>query len=228
VANVLRPAYLRWIARASLDFDFEKRACDLTPISLESVCQERDELRVPPSAHVWGQTPMVDLLALCALVRAQRPTRLFEFGTFTGNATCAMAANSPLESHLFTLDLPIGSRNSVEGLNWESGIDDGVIGSQFRGSPYENRITQLWGDSRTFNTAPFRNSVDFVWIDACHEYDFVRNDSANAFDMTISGGVVAWHDFSRACPGVLRYVTELCREREVYWVQGTQVVFARV
>lgn len=225
--SVARPTYLRRIAKASLDWDFELAAGSLKRASVAGLCSTQTDVRVPVGPSTWGEMPIIDLFALCALVRAAAPATVFEFGTFTGNATLAMAMNAPTDALLYTLDLPPKARGQVEGLNWESNIDDQIIGQRFLGSSYAPRIKQLFADSRAFDTTPFFRQVDFVWVDACHEYDFVRNDSTKAFELIRPGGIVAWHDFSRACPGVLRHIVELSRDREVRWVDGTQVVFCQ-
>jgi predicted O-methyltransferase YrrM len=222
--NVFRPEYVRRIAKTTLDWDFERSVRRLARIPFSGLCLQSDELRVPIGPGTWGETPLMDLLTLCALVRLRAPAKIFEFGTFTGGGTLAMAMNAP-SAKIITLDLPPQTRKTALGLEWDAGIDDRLIGQSFRQTPYQANISQILCDSRSFDPSPHADSVDFAWVDACHEYDFVKNDSAKALGMINPTGLVAWHDVSRAFPGVVRYLHELAADRKVYWVEGTQVAF---
>jgi hypothetical protein len=42
-------------------------------------------------------------------------------------------------------------------------------------------------------------SVDFVYIDACHQYESVKTDIRCWFPKVVAGGIIAGHDF--ICPG---------------------------
>jgi hypothetical protein len=48
-----------------------------------------------------------------------------------------------------------------------------------------------------------------LFIDADHSYDAVRDDSEIWLPHVVSGGIVAWHDYSEAHPGVVRAVDEI-------------------
>ena len=152
---------------------------------------------------------------------------VFEFGTFTGHTTVNLAMNSAKDAQIFTLDLPPEERGTLDGLNWEKEIDDAIIGRHYRSSSFLPQITQILDDSRAFDAAPFLDKMDFVFVDACHEPDFVVNDSAKAFKMLSSDGIIAWHDYSRACPGVTHYLDALACKREVFIIDGTQIAFCR-
>lgn len=63
------------------------------------------------------------------------------------------------------------------------------------------------------------NSIDFVFIDACHDYECVLEDIKAWYPKVKSGGILAGHDYP-AFPGVVKavhetinsnlYFTELC------------------
>lgn len=142
-----------------------------------------------------------------------RPLRIFEIGTSQGRTTALLAMNTPPETQIFTLDLPpeatlpagVSDLHLIELARKELGI-------AFRGTNWESRITQLLGDSGSFDFTPYYDTIDLVTVDGSHTYKFVRQDSLNAFRMIRPGGVILWHDFEsmRSEYGVSRFVDE-CR-----------------
>lgn len=52
-------------------------------------------------------------------------------------------------------------------------------------------------------------SLDFVFIDAGHEYDDVKDDILSWLPKVKKGGILAGHDFSNDSPGIIRAVNEL-------------------
>jgi hypothetical protein len=53
------------------------------------------------------------------------------------------------------------------------------------------------------------HTLDFVYIDADHEYESVRADILLWRERVKPGGFIGGHDFSRSFPGVMRAVIEL-------------------
>lgn len=51
-------------------------------------------------------------------------------------------------------------------------------------------------------------SVDFAYIDACHDYEAVMDDVATWYPRVRAGGVLAGDDFDTGHPGVMQAVTE--------------------
>jgi predicted O-methyltransferase YrrM len=52
-------------------------------------------------------------------------------------------------------------------------------------------------------------SLDFVFIDAGHEYEDVKNDIITWLPKIKKGGILAGHDFNNDSPGVVRAVKEI-------------------
>lgn len=55
-------------------------------------------------------------------------------------------------------------------------------------------------------------SVDFAFIDACHEYASVRADIAAWWPKIVPGGLLAGHDYQQGFPGVMQAVDEFVAE----------------
>jgi predicted O-methyltransferase YrrM len=63
--------------------------------------------------------------------------------------------------------------------------------------------------SKSARAAGFvKSNLDFVFIDASHEYEDVKSDIAVWLPKVRPGGIVAGHDFDGTFPGVVRAVTE--------------------
>ena len=88
----------------------------------------------------------------------------------------------------------------------------GMIGQLVRGTEVKNRVTQLWGNSTSFDYSPFHGSVDFVFIDANRQYEYVLSDSRNARAMLKPSGILVWHDYNYA-DSVTRAVDEFCSDQ---------------
>lgn len=162
--------------------------------------------------HLWAM-PENELLVLSAICQVLKPKQVFEFGTFTGASTLAIAANTPDETRIHTLDIaPENRRSHRTGVGSDIPFDF-VIGENFRGTRWESKIEILTGDANNLDTGRFRNRMDLIFVDADHTYPFVRNDTEKALEMLAPGGVILWHDYrwdddAPECAGVTRWVNE--------------------
>ena len=178
-------------------------------------------LQMLPINSGYGGMMAQDLYALLRIVRWLRPRRIFEIGTFQGMTTAHLALNSDAE--IFTLDLP---RDLATDLNGYSAMDRALlqhregIGREYRRFNVDGRIHQLFGDSRTFDYAPYRASADMVLVDACHLFDYVMSDSRHAFQILGSRGAILWHDFGNAID-VSRACKLLAKDGPIFHVEGT-------
>lgn len=151
-----------------------------------------------------------ELYCLAAITRIRRPKTIFEFGTYDGATTLWLAKNAP-EAQVFTLDLPPKLLGDWEKATLATGAEeDGGLGSRFRGTSYEARITQLLGDSRTFDYSDFVGRMDLVLVDADHSYECARSDTENALKLLSPAGVAVWDDYG--WPGVIRAIEEAADE----------------
>lgn len=191
---------------------------ELTPVQVtHQQAMESDE---------WA-LPLRELLVICAITRHLNPGLVFEFGTFTGRTTLGIAMNSAPDTRILTLDIDPLMRSSHEhGLG--SGIREFPLGEAFRHTNYEAKIEQLTGDSRTFDYTTYEGSIDLVFIDADHTYEFVRSDSLNAMKLLSSRGCIVWDDYlfkpeHPECAGVACYLTEILPSGRVFSIEGTRL-----
>jgi GT2 family glycosyltransferase len=163
----------------------------------------------------------VELDALCRMAAYWNPDRLFELGTYLGGSALQLAANTDAEVH--TLDLP---PKDAEKPIWDEEIDvyPDEPGRKFHGTPFEGRIHQIYGDSQTYDYTEHLGRYGMAFVDACHHYEFVKVDSANALRVVRPGGLVVWHDYADYAPGVVQALDELAEKETLWHLEGTSLV----
>jgi Methyltransferase domain len=212
-----------------LRFRLSRRLVDWTPTAVwpgvESV-----SVMIRPFLGQFGNVSHYELMVLCGVLRHVRAQTVFEFGTFDGRTTWHLAANGGAALRLWTLDLPLDhpARQTPRHDRRVGKIQGVVVGHQFHGTPEGDRIEQLYVDSLEFDPQPYRELVDFCFIDASHDYVHVSRDTENALVMVKPGGVIFWHDYSRWWPGVQKCLDDLSLRLPVFRVAGTSLAALRV
>lgn len=171
-------------------------------------------------------TPMVEeIAALLAILRHTGAKKVFELGTFDGSTTVNIAANTPDDAEIVTLDLPP---------NWDGKLvfelpevfrnvpDTRIVGRQFRNTPYAGKIQQVLGDSAAIDWSALPGPFDLIFIDACHHYDYVKKDTENALKHITPKGVIVWHDYG-SYKGVSDAVDEAAAKFKVHAIAGTRM-----
>jgi predicted O-methyltransferase YrrM len=165
------------------------------------------EVDLGPIMYTGNNLDPFEQYALAAICLLRRPQRIFEIGTFNGATTLILARSAPT-AEVFTLDLPSEAVPAGVLEVEASNIAAGGVGTRFRDAPEGRQITQLLGDSRTFDFSPWHGSIDLVLVDAGHEYESARSDTATALRLLAPGGVIVWDDYMPSWPGVVRAVEE--------------------
>lgn len=171
--------------------------------------------------------PLNELLILGAICARRAPGRIFEIGTYHGVSTLLMALNSPPSCEVLTLDLdPAEQATHAHGLG--VGLPPFEPGRAFRGTPAAAKIRQLYGSSASFDFAPFYGTADLVLVDADHSYEFVKRDTATAFQLLRPGGAIVWDDYLweeryPECEGVTRVVNTVARRLPVFRIEGSRL-----
>jgi predicted O-methyltransferase YrrM/CDP-glycerol glycerophosphotransferase (TagB/SpsB family) len=193
------------------------------PVQLEQLFPGISEVPVEIGAvdPDTGHVNHVDMLYVVAIARKLQSQRIFEFGTYLGRTTYHLACGNP-DSKIFTLDLDPSTELKL-GPAIRAVHKRGLQGCFFRDAPCASRITQLHGDSHTFDYGPFKGQMDFVFVDAAHEYDPVKNDTARAFELLAPGGVIVWHDYADKSPGVMQLLAEVSQETPLFHIEKTSL-----
>lgn len=173
--------------------------------------------------HAWN-VRTDELLFIGLAIKSLRAHRIFEIGTFNGATTRYMAEAAGLGSRVFTLDLPPNQFDATKLLKSFPGFR---IGEQYRGTPEADRITQLFGDSTSFDYSPYLESMDFVFVDAAHDYIHGKSDSRTAMRLVRPGGAIFWHDFSPSYSGLVHAVVESAHGRPLRRIADTRLAVLR-
>jgi predicted O-methyltransferase YrrM len=190
------------------------------------------ELKVLEPKAVAGNMSIFQMALISNLIVTHKPQQIFEIGTFDGRTTLNMSANSLPESKIFTLDLPktqLGATGLPLGPEDALYVNKDKSGSRFSDKIYANKIIQLYGDSATFDFSPYFNSIDLVFVDGAHSYEYVMNDSQIALRLLRYGrGIILWDDYGNWA-GVTRALNELYLEkpefRSLRQIKGTILAY---
>lgn len=167
---------------------------------------------------------------IAAMASALGAQTFFEIGTSLGRTTWTVAHHNP-DVRIWTLDVP--PTDGVDQTALQLGADDRTYfrpvdrcGEAFREAAESQRITQLWGDSATFDYSLYAGKMDFVYVDGAHSYDYVRSDSQRALEMLSPTGTIVWDDYVTS-PGVYQYLGELAPSLDapIYHLIDTRMAF---
>jgi hypothetical protein len=191
----------------------EKYLVDLYPGLL------RESVSVTPDIHRGQELPYGERYIISALIKLLQPEVLFEFGTFTGATTTLLADCSPKHSTVHTIDLP------DEEITWEPEKNE-TVACEFSGlEKYKDKIISHRCNSKAFDYSPYHGKVDFIYVDACHDYEDVAWDTQKALEMLSDSGVIVWDDYSSLHRGVIRLLNELRHDLPVVHIAHTRLGF---
>ncbi len=144
----------------------------------------------PVPIFQW-QTEFTQLLDL---YRERQPMRVLEIGTYHGGTLYHWLQNASPGCQIVSLD------------SYRVGVDNRHLYPAW--VPEGIELTVLQGDSRKRNTihqVEAHHPFDWVFIDAGHYYEEVRDDWENYRPMVAPGGIVVFHDIlppSRTWPDI--------------------------
>jgi predicted O-methyltransferase YrrM len=170
----------------------------LPEISLEELTGNIQPLLLEMEARDGNVTPD-ELKALASLSARFKPQNIFEIGTFDGRTSLNLIANAAPDAKLFTLDLPKTAITETA-LRIKTGdrkfIDKPQSGSRFLNTPYAAHIQQIYADSAVFDYTPYHNTMDMIFVDGAHSYEYVINDTEKVLPLLKNGkGIILWHDY---------------------------------
>jgi len=179
-------------------------------VAIESLLDGCDQLNVNLADWARNHTAgsMWDLLSTCLIAQRRQPLTCFEIGTGLGRLSHHLALNTAAEARIYTLDNRTG----------------GEVGSIFRDHASAGKITQLTGDSSSFDFRAWFGKIDLVYVDGDHHYEFVRRDTQTAFQLLAPGGCILWDDFSPSWPGVVKALRQHPQYRAMHLIGGTKVM----
>jgi predicted O-methyltransferase YrrM len=191
------------------------------------------KLHFPALQNSWicsDPSYVADLVHLGMLCQAVQPRTVFEIGTSTGYSSLFLAANTPPDTQIWTLDLPTQELATHGSLTlFDRQIVECCHNTEpcFVGHALGKKIQRVYGDSAKFDFLPYQRSIDLFFIDGAHTYQYVRSDTINALRCCRPGSVIVWHDYRRSglSRDVNKWLEQLNRTVPVYAAHGSSVAF---
>lgn len=123
------------------------------------------------------------------LKHARGATLIVEIGCFEGKTSAALASNNPTLKKLYSIDPFFKGRLGVCYGEWIARIHckrEGAKAVEFR-------------KGFSFEIAPtFHEEIDFLFIDADHRYEAIKQDWRDWYPKVRNGGIIALHDSKQA------------------------------
>lgn len=188
------------------------------------------EVRLVNFVPEHGNVTPFELLCLCMMIKAFAPKQVLELGTFNGNTTLQIAANLETGASITTLDLPLGEAPAEGNDEHDAKLIHAAVRERPRylSSPYEDRVRQVYANSLEVDFATLTaRPADFIFIDAGHSDECVRNDTEKSLKILAEGGCIVWHDYTQDWPDVFNYLNELSARLPLSHIRGTNLVVYR-
>jgi len=126
-----------------------------------------------------------------------------EIGTLRALNAVSIMQNLDIK-HLYLIDPYI---LYDDGINEYQNRSKDLEIAQRRMKPFKNKVTFVVKKSEeALDDVP--DSLDFVYIDGNHSYEFVKKDIENYYPKIKPGGIIGGHDFRADCEGLCRAVLE--------------------
>lgn len=203
----------------------------IPPVSATDLFPEPLDVRLIDLDQVDGNTTLQEQVLILALAKRPRARKVFEFGTFDGKTSANLAANLGAEAEILTIDLEAAQADAARlpiGKADLKFVHKKQVGAKSSGSA---NIVQLHGDTAQFDFSPWYGTRDLVFVDACHEYEYVRNDTEIALRLSQPRGLIIWHDYG-TWVGVTRALNEFHardpRFGALRHIAGTAICFLEV
>lgn len=208
--------------------------CGLPSRNIEKIFPGISQLQIvlEPRRGEGIRDPIDELAYLAMITRYLDPEVVFEIGTFRGRTALNFACNLASRGRVYTLDLPpdepVTDLGDIPDADAKiASLVQGCVGELFRGHGRAAQIHQLFGDSASFDFRPYYDSVDLVFVDGAHSYDYAARDTENAVKiLKRSGGVIIWHDYYNPGQyyGVTRCVLEFAEQHgDTFHIADTQL-----
>ncbi|MGH9433828.1 MAG: class I SAM-dependent methyltransferase [Terriglobia bacterium] len=201
----------------------------VSPRALVRGFSSGSEVRLKVNDYHPGTTTPLERFIIAELVLFFKPAILLEVGTYRGSTTRVLLDHTPGGSEIYTVDLPVGADPAAVRAGTDANlILNREVGVAYKSHPRAGDVVQILGstfDDATWQKLP--NDFDFIFIDASHSYEAVRNDTARAMKRLSKDGIMLWHDYIEGesqSNGVGRLIRELmATHADVLRCEGTQL-----
>jgi cephalosporin hydroxylase len=137
-----------------------------------------------------GPKDLVDFQFMMGLASAKQPKSIFEFGTAFGNTVANLCKAT--DAKVYTLN---AEPSETSGVLRTVDLSKDEIGSAYRNAGFADRVTQILCNSLDLDVECYfrETQLDFVVIDACHDFEYVLNDFLSILPKLSDNGCVLFH-----------------------------------
>lgn len=141
---------------------------------------------IDPFCYLDGGSTPIDLALLKGLAKKTEGCEYLEIGTWRGESVTNVAE---VAKHCTTINLP-------DSTMIEMGLDKKYVELHRFFSKDKMNITHIQADSQTFDFSSMGKKFDLIFIDGNHHFEFVMNDTRNAFKLLKDDkSMIVWHDY---------------------------------
>ena len=195
-------------------------------VNISSLIEKPLRLQIQIFPHVPASVSPLECAALAALLGKSQARNVFEFGTYKGVSTTQLALNIQPGGMVYTLDLP--EDHPAYALDIPKAEERQIASEGNKGilvtPELAERVKFLRHDSATFDPSPYLGTMDFVFVDGAHSYEYVKNDTEKGWQMLRAEGIIAWHDCNPNHADVVRFLRSF--GSKVSLVEGTALAFS--
>lgn len=158
-----------------------------------------------------------DTEVLATISRNIDARQLLEIGTSDGQGTVLLATNAP-QAKVYTINIPPEEIKKGEGgklVTYAPSIEQ--IGIEYKKKGLKN-VEQIYANTATWK--PDIGELDFVFIDGCHDTEFVINDTLKVLPFVKKGGFILWHDFNLQLHKRYNWINDVCQGIEKLYRRG--------
>lgn len=131
--------------------------------------------------------------------------RIAEIGVYKGRGTAiwnVILLNKSIQYEYFAIDHFLGSSEHDKSFDYYSTTIENL-------KPISDKIKIIRNDSNSESKKYPDEFFDIVYIDASHEYEFVKQDILNWLPKVKKGGIICGDDYIWGWPGVVQAVNEI-------------------
>lgn len=184
----------------------------------------RTKLGIESINDIEGRLQPDECLKLYILSK-QAKGNILEIGSLYGKSSVCLALGLNEPHKVYTIDP-----------HFEGSLDEFL--QNIKKANLEQRIVPFVMTSQeAFENCGMGNDVfSLIWIDGCHDYEWVKYDFEHWVTRLESDGIVAFHDFVASHPGVVRTIFESTdkikllgfRRNIVYFSKGRTGIIGKI
>jgi len=150
------------------------------------------------------------------ILKLQKESVIVEIGCWRGKSSHAIASaikDSKINHKFYCVDTFKGTSTSES--QYDQAKTEDIL-EIFKKNMIQYNVNIIVGDSAKSAEKFEVSSIDFLFLDANHDYDFVYNDVISWFSKVKTGGIICGHDYRDGYKGVKKCVDELFCNYELF------------